>query len=401
MQDDKQVEASPDSPPEPVRPAAPDTEILTELANQPAADPNTHVLSDTDTLAEPQRGPVVIGGKKSHRKLWLSLILLVLVLAIGGLLWWHHESTNAVVTPVATTKQAQAATPVVKTEGLVLDTTKNYGNKYASGILPVGDGKYVTDAPKVGYVYACGGYAKNVQVESGGAGKRGPWFSSDNTTYNLNQKLHVAGSVTWQASFTNTLSGTTRTITTNDLPTHPTGTFPILATDPAYAYDRNPNSITAQTLSFGLNAGPAYATTPTCEGGQVGVMLTGVALNNGFDAGGRDAGAWEIQDSCGGHPQSQGEYHYHTLSSCIKDISVHTVIGYALDGFPITGPTVAPNSVLTTSDLDACHGITSSYTLASKTVTGYHYVMTQDFPYSVSCFRATPIDPPGQKPQPH
>ena len=69
-------------------------------------------------------------------------------------------------------------------------------------------------------------------------------------------------------------------------------------------------------------------------------MLTGVALFNAFDAGGRDAGAWEVQDDCEGHPQNKGEYHYHTLSRCIDDISVHTVIGFALDGFPLTGPTV-------------------------------------------------------------
>ncbi len=123
-------------------------------------------------------------------------------------------------------------------------------------------------------------------------------------------------------------------------------------------------------------------------------MLTGVALFNAFDAGGRDAGAWEVQDSCSGHPQQDGIYHYHTLSSCIKDISVHTVIGFALDGFPITGPEVGPNNFLTTTELDVCHGITSQIYLDGKTVTMYHYVMTQDFPYSVSCFRGTAIQPP-------
>ena len=85
------------------------------------------------------------------------------------------------------------------------------------------------------------------------------------------------------------------------------------------------------------------------------------------------------------------EYHYHTLSSCIDDTSVSTVIGYALDGFPITGPKVGAQSILTTADLDECHGITSTVTLDGKSVTTYHYVMTQDFPYSVSCFRSTPI----------
>ena len=125
-------------------------------------------------------------------------------------------------------------------------------------------------------------------------------------------------------------------------------------------------------------------------------MLTGAALFDGFDAGGRDAGAWEVQDSCDGHPQNKGEYHYHTLSRCITDQSVKTVLGFALDGIPITGPKVGENNILTTSNLDECHGITSQIVLDGKNVTMYHYVMTQDFPYSVSCFRSQAIQPPGR-----
>jgi hypothetical protein len=145
-----------------------------------------------------------------------------------------------------------------------------------------------------------------------------------------------------------------------------------------------------------LSANPTYSS-PSCMGGEVGIMLTGIALFNGFDAGGRDAGAWEIQDGCSGHPQSSGEYHYHTLSSCIKDVSVKTIIGFALDGFPITGPQVGANNILTTGDLDECHGLTSQIVLDGKSVTMYHYVMTQDFPYSVSCFRGKAIQPPSMQ----
>ena len=121
------------------------------------------------------------------------------------------------------------------------------------------------------------------------------------------------------------------------------------------------------------------------------LFLVGVELFDGFDAGGRDAGAWEVQDSCNGHPQPSGVYHYHTFSSCITDRSVTDVIGFAFDGFPITGPEPASGNVLTTSDLDVCHGITSRITLDGKSVTMYHYVMTEDFPYSASCFRSSPI----------
>ena len=192
------------------------------------------------------------------------------------------------------------------------------------------------------------------------------------------------------------ISGSTRTIVTNDLPRdHTTGNFPVQPDDPAYQYDRNPNSIAAQALTYSLAASPTVNATPGCMGGESGVMLTGVALFNAFDAGGRDAGAWEVQDGCDGHPQITHEYHYHTLSKCITDESVTTVLGFALDGFPITGPKLGASNILTTKDLDECHGITSAIQLDGKTVTMYHYVMTQDFPYSVSCFRGTATRAPG------
>ena len=294
----------------------------------------------------------------------------------------------------STTQTTTANTTITKTANVQLDPNKDYGNKYANGILPVGDKHVVTDAPKQGYVYACKAYAStlgNAQVSND---VRGPWFVNNNTQYDVNKKAKVLGSVVWQPSLSNTISNGIRTITTNNLPSHVTGSFPIARNDPAYTYDRNPYSIKAQTLAYGLNASPAYGT-PNCMGSEVGVMLSGAAIFNAFDASGRDAGAWEIHDSCGGHPQKEGEYHYHTLSSCIKDASVQTVVGFALDGFPITGPVVAKNNVLTTSDLDECHGLYGTITLEGKQITSYHYVMTEDFPYSVSCFRSQPSQPPG------
>src|SRR6185369_301052 len=59
--------------------------------------------------------------------------------------------------------------------------------------------------------------------------------------------------------------------------------------------------------------------------------------------------------------------------------------------FPITGPLVAQGRYLTTDDLDECHGITSEIIQDEQKKTTYHYVMTQDFPYSVSCFRGKPV----------
>jgi hypothetical protein len=343
-------------------------------------------------------GPPAPPPPKSRKKLLYIFGSILTLLIISAVIYWLFHGPDKAVTTSGKSSTVQSKmdkdTAAQNLPGLQLDQAKNYGDKYASGLLPVGDGKYVTDAAKAGYVYVCGNYANNLKSEQGGAGRRGPWFVGT-TQYDLNKKLHVQGSVMWQAQFSNTISGATRTIITNDLPDHTTGVFPISAADPAYAYDRNPNSIKGQTFTYALNASPSYGD-PQCAGGQVGVMLTGVAMFSGFDAAGRDAGAWEVQDSCDGHPQSGGTYHYHTLSSCIKDTSVKTVIGFALDGFPITGPQVSAGNILTSSDLDECHGLTSRIILDGKNVTMYHYVMTQDFPYSVACYRGTAAQPPGQ-----
>jgi hypothetical protein len=392
-------------PPKIETPLEDDPEMEAKLTDEEKAqlppEPEHEALPDhiaQQTL--PQTEQLILPPKRSRAPMLAGLFILVLLGAAATAYFLTQTNKKPAVSVSQTTVKKSTVTSNLP--GVQLVSGKDYGNKYASGLLPVGDGKSVTDAPKAGYVYACAGYANNLKADQGGAGTRGPWFTNNNTQYDINKKLHVQGVVTWQASFSNKISGAARTIITNDLPNHTTGVFPISAADPAYAYDRNPNSIKGQTLTYSLNSGPAYGT-PKCMGGQAGIMLTGVALFNGFDAGGRDAGAWEVQDSCDGHPQKEGEYHYHTLSSCIKDVSVKTVIGFGLDGFPITGPQVAANNILTTADLDECHGLTSQVVLDGKNVTMYHYVMTEDFPYSISCFRSTAIQPPGQpaaQPQP-
>jgi len=357
---------------------------------EPKASPPAVVSQPVSSPISPSPEP-----NKSPRRSLPVIIAVIAILLAGGVLAYQltQPKTEPKKLAVATPAPSPQVTPT-RTQGLVLDTSKNYGNTYADGIVPVGDGKYTTTAPKTGYVYACTQYAQNLSTQSGGAQTRGPWFTDNNTAYNINKKIHVEGSVTWQADYRMQINASTRTITTNDLPSHPTGIFPILSSDPAYQYDRNPNSISGQDFTFALPLDPAYGS-PGCMGGEVGVMTTGIVLFSAFDAGGRDAGAWEVQDECSGHPQSDGIYHYHTLSACIKDTSVHNVIGYALDGFPITGPEVALGNILTTADLDVCHGITSQITLDGKSVDMYHYVMTQDFPYSISCYRGHAIQPPG------
>jgi hypothetical protein len=289
------------------------------------------------------------------------------------------STTTTVSAPQKTVSQVTyKQTQLAANAGSFQDLTK----------LPLGDNKYTTTGPKRGYIYLC-----NARTEEGGGGAQadGPWITG--STWDLNKKLSIKGKVTWpNAAFSNTISGSTRILAGNDLPVNGmTGIFPVQSTDPAYAYDKNPNAISAQQYSDTFPVNPTAQATPSCMGGEVGVMLNGVSLFNGFDATLRDAAAHEVQDSCQGHPQKDGQYHYHSLSSCFSNISTTAVIGFALDGFPITGPKLTNGKNLTTNDLDECHGTSSQIVLDGKTVTLYHYVMTQDFPYSVSCFRGKPV----------
>lgn len=346
--------------------------------------------------------PEPIGEKPRRSGLLVTVAVAVLSgIALVGLLiivfkpkTQESQSVKREEVAVSETQDTQAAdtTGAVPATALRLDATKSYGAKYADGLLPVGDDKYTTVSAEKGKVFIC---RKNfVPAGQAGAQTRGPWFVGTDT-WDINKKAAVRGSVKWVQKLSSTVQGDKRVITTNDLPDHITGEFPVSNSDPAAKYDRNPNQIQEQDYTYTLSAAPAYGE-PQCMGGEVGVMLTGVALFNAFDAGGRDAGAWEVQDACEGHPQGDGEYHYHTLSSCINDVSVRTVIGFALDGFPITGPSIGPDNYLTSSDLDECHGITSTIMLDGKEQESYHYVMTMDFPYSASCFRSAAANPPNR-----
>jgi len=295
-------------------------------------------------------------------------------------------STASVTTAPATATTPTPVSTAAKNGYSQSELLAMAGDTLKSGSVPLGDYHYVTTGAKKGYVYLCREHKDNP-----GSMVNGPWITG--TTWNFKQKVTVDGAVSWKnATFSNVVSGAYRVLTGNDLPiNHTTGVFPVARSDDAHLYDANPNSISAQTLKDNLPAHPTYSDTPYCMGGEVGIMLTGVALFNAFDAGLRDAPAHELQDTCGGHPQGSGEYHYHSLPTCLKDTSISTVIGFAYDGFPITGPVVAPGKYLVTANLDECHGLTSEVMLDGKKTTTYHYVMTYDFPYSASCFRGKPI----------
>lgn len=137
--------------------------------------------------------------------------------------------------------------------------------------LPIGDA--VSTEPEIDAVWLC-------QTNFGGPGAiaSGTWINDDGT-FDLTTKPTVDGEVEWPSEFAISLNEDVRTLTGNALPDHLTGEYPIASNDDAYQYDRNPNSISAQTLQIDLPANPVVADEPSCLSlGPIGVMLTGSGL---------------------------------------------------------------------------------------------------------------------------
>lgn len=256
--------------------------------------------------------------------------------------------------------------------------------------LPLGDGK-ISQAAKSGYIYSC---QQRFSANAPGAHHTGPWLTGD--TYDPDQKVTVDGAVEWPSRIAVSLEGGQRVVRANNLPAHATGDFPIARSDDAYRYDRNPNAIREQDILLSLPAVPQFATAPNCVPmGMIGFALSGAAFYNALDALGRDAPAYEIQDRCSGHPERNGQYHYHDFSSCLDDRRDEggghsSLVGYALDGFGFYGPYGENGEKLSNADLDACHGHTHTITWNGERREIYHYHFTDEYPYSLGCFRGTP-----------
>lgn len=251
--------------------------------------------------------------------------------------------------------------------------------------LPVGDG-HVSDGPKRGSVWACPG-------PTGGRGAQaaGAWLRGDGT-FDFTAKPTVRGAVTWPSQLNIRREDDARQVTGKGLPSHPTGIFPVSPDDIAFRYDRNPNAIAPRNLVRTVAALPNPALSMSCLPlGPIGVTLTGAVFFNALDARGLDAVAHELQDACQGHPEANGTYHYHSVSTCQEGPAPSdrhsALVGYAFDGFGLFGHRGEGGQTLTDADLDDCHGHTHAIDWDGETRVMYHYHATWEYPYTVGCFR--------------
>lgn len=295
-----------------------------------------------------------------------------------------HSSATSV--PPSTTAVGSTTAP---------EATTWSGTPTPSTAIPLDDG-HVSSTPKVGYVDSC------VTTFNGGPGPSttGPWINQTTKTWDATAKPHVQGTVSWPAAAHSfTLTGSSRVLTTNDLPEgETTGTFPISPTDPVHQYTGNPNQIAAPSYRWVVPADPTEAAAPSCVGlGSIGVSNDGVVFFDALDAKGHDAGAHEVFDRCDGHPDMSGTYHYHVYSPCLNNATTKkpgasVLIGYALDGFGIYLQRDSHGALPTDSDLDACHGIVSQVTWNGKPTKMFHYDITATYPFTVGCYYGTPVN---------
>jgi hypothetical protein len=257
--------------------------------------------------------------------------------------------------------------------------------------LALGDGK-VSGEPRAGHVFSC---RQRFDPEAPGAAKPGDWLGD--TVWEPARKPYIQGSVKWPARISMTRTGNRRVIQANNLPTHPSGVFPVARDDPAFVHDRNAARIVAQNIRLELPAVPQPAAEASClPMGMIGFALTNGAIFSALDSSGEDALAHEMQDRCSGHPHQSGQYHYHNMSPCAFDTRSQPgdhsdLIGYALDGFGVFGLFGEQGKKLTNADLDACHGHTHAINWDGRRLSLYHFHATDEYPYTIGCFRGTPV----------
>ena len=130
--------------------------------------------------------------------------------------------------------------------------------------------------------------------------------------------------------------------------------------------NNNPNQVIIADEVFRIPLNPVNNTTATdTELGTVGVALNAMPVFNPFEDAFETAAYGRIFSSCCGHPQQNGQYHYHKYPTCLRLISDEwksekekcdeidallvdgghsPLIGFAVDGWPIYGPVGWPDS---------------------------------------------------------
>ena len=155
--------------------------------------------------------------------------------------------------------------------------------------------------------------------------------------------------------------------------------------------NNNPNQLVIAEEVFRIPLSPVNNSTSTdTELGTVGAALNGMPIFNPFEDPNETAAYGRVFASCCGHPQQDGQYHYHKYPTCLRLISDEwksekekcdeidallvegghsPLLGFAVDGWPVYGPVGWPDSSSTVGVI-----MESSYTGADDSNGNASYV---------------------------
>ena len=191
----------------------------------------------------------------------------------------------------------------------------------------------------------------------------------------------------FSSTATATVEGSFLVIRTNGTPDHKSPYY--AKTDARYeayngsntAFKAAPNTIATQNLTFKIPLNPKEVTSKSATPlGPIGVSLNRIPFYNQYAAGGAVlTGEINGFDQNGGHPQAQGQYHYHVEPlNLTKNKGNDAFLGLLLDGFPVYGPN-ENGALVKEADLDKYHGHTAKTTEFPNGI--YHYHITSTDPY--------------------
>lgn len=143
----------------------------------------------------------------------------------------------------------------------------------------------------------------------------------------------------------------------------------------------NPNRIAQSALTFKIPMNPAVAAIHSATPmGAIGISINGVPFFNQYAAGGAPlTGEINSFDQYYGHPQQQGQYHYHAEPYFLTTTKgKDALLGFLLDGFPVYGP-IENGQLIGNAQLDTYHGHTTATADYPNGI--YHYHITSTDPY--------------------
>lgn len=173
---------------------------------------------------------------------------------------------------------------------------------------------------------------------------------------------------------------------------------------------KTPAGLKSQNFSWTISTKPTVAAATTSiesKMSAVAFTVTGLPIYGPMEGPTPTVEAYgdpvynDLLDTCGGHTGYNADYHYHQIFAVSACSLEETIVGYALDGFPIySNPsykwksgyekTGNPKSYSFkaytytggTNALDKCNGQT-------QTDGSYRYYITESFPYVIGCYTGT------------